>query len=435
MAKKYTINDTTLTQIADPLRSLSGETGAMTPAEMADAGESAVAEVDTQADLIAQIKSLASQKASSSGGLDTSDATAEASEILLGKTAYVKGAKKTGTMPNNGDVSTTFDGIETTEVEIPKGYTSGGTVALTNDIPNEVDIQTELMGQIQAALEGKAGAGGINPSGTLNITENGSYDVTNYASAEVNVPSEGCDHTSVAQATPSITVSSSGLITAKATQSAGLVSAGTKSATKQLTTQGAKTVIPSTSEQVAVSAGTYVTGDIKVAAVSGGDSGSSDAEQNFIDLIERDFENIKWTQLPSSLTAIGDYAFRNCHLLALTSLPDGVTSIGDYAFYMCMEMPLNALPDGITEIGAWAFYNCRKISIKTLPSKLNTISTRAFHNSSLTEITFKSTPQSIDSYAFTNSGLTTINVPWAEGAVANAPWGATNATINYNHAG
>jgi hypothetical protein len=31
--------------------------------------------------------------------------------------------------------------------------------------------------------------------------------------------------------------------------------------------------------------------------------------------------------------------------------------------------------------------------------------------------------------------ITTINVPWAQDAVANAPWGATNATINYNHVG
>ena len=48
------------------------------------------------------------------------------------------------------------------------------------------------------------------------------------------------------QATPSISVSSNGLITASSTQSAGYVDAGTKSATQQLTTQTAKTVTPST---------------------------------------------------------------------------------------------------------------------------------------------------------------------------------------------
>lgn len=61
------------------------------------------------------------------------------------------------------------------------------------------------------------------------------------------------------QATPSITVSSAGLITASATQSAGYVAAGTKSATKQLTTQAAKTITPSTSNQT-IAAGTYCSG-------------------------------------------------------------------------------------------------------------------------------------------------------------------------------
>lgn len=69
------------------------------------------------------------------------------------------------------------------------------------------------------------------------------------------------------QATPSITVSSSGLITAKSTQSAGYVASGTKSATKQLTVQAAKTITPSTSQQTAVASGRYTTGVVTVAPI------------------------------------------------------------------------------------------------------------------------------------------------------------------------
>lgn len=69
------------------------------------------------------------------------------------------------------------------------------------------------------------------------------------------------------QATPSITVSSTGLISASATQTAGYVAAGTKSATKQLSAQAAKTITPSSSEQTAVAAGKYTTGAVKVAAI------------------------------------------------------------------------------------------------------------------------------------------------------------------------
>lgn len=61
------------------------------------------------------------------------------------------------------------------------------------------------------------------------------------------------------QATPSISVSSSGLITASATQSEGYVSSGTKSATKQLTTKSAATITPGTADQT-ISSGTYLTG-------------------------------------------------------------------------------------------------------------------------------------------------------------------------------
>ena len=69
----------------------------------------------------------------------------------------------------------------------------------------------------------------------------------------------------VTQATPTISVSSGGLITATTEQEKGYVPGGTKSATQQLTTQGAKTVTPGTSNQTAVASGRYTTGDVKVA--------------------------------------------------------------------------------------------------------------------------------------------------------------------------
>lgn len=61
------------------------------------------------------------------------------------------------------------------------------------------------------------------------------------------------------QATPSINVSSSGLITASTSQNAGYVTAGTKSTTKQLTVQAAQTITPGTSNKT-IASGRYLTG-------------------------------------------------------------------------------------------------------------------------------------------------------------------------------
>ena len=64
------------------------------------------------------------------------------------------------------------------------------------------------------------------------------------------------------------TVSASGVITSRV-GTAGYLSAGAQK-TKQLPTQAAKTVTPTESEQVVVAAGTYCTGDVKVAGVEKG---------------------------------------------------------------------------------------------------------------------------------------------------------------------
>lgn len=56
---------------------------------------------------------------------DTQDATALVAEVLNTKTFYAQGAKKTGTMPNNGSQTLTIDDADD-ELQIPVGYHDGG---------------------------------------------------------------------------------------------------------------------------------------------------------------------------------------------------------------------------------------------------------------------------------------------------------------------
>lgn len=66
---------------------------------------------------------------------DVSGVTAGAADVLDGKfIVLADGSKAEGTMANNGAISKTIDGLTQTSVDIPAGYTSGGTVSLTDDI-------------------------------------------------------------------------------------------------------------------------------------------------------------------------------------------------------------------------------------------------------------------------------------------------------------
>ena len=62
---------------------------------------------------------------------DTAAGNAAAGDILTGKTAYNSSGEVNGSMANNGSTSGTI-GTKAGTVTIPAGYTSGGTVSLTN---------------------------------------------------------------------------------------------------------------------------------------------------------------------------------------------------------------------------------------------------------------------------------------------------------------
>lgn len=192
---------------------------------------------------------------------DTSSTTAVATDILSGK--KVMGANRTtitGTMVNNGAVNIQLDNSNNTYT-IPAGYHNGnGTVTGFSTLDADATSADILAGKT-------AYVGDMKITGT--IATKTATDLTASA-ATVTVPAGyyAEDATkSVAtttQVVPTITVSSAGLITASATQTAGYVAVSSKSTTKQLTTQAATTITPGTSSQTAVAEGRYTTGAITV---------------------------------------------------------------------------------------------------------------------------------------------------------------------------
>ena len=161
---------------------------------------------------------------------------------------------------------------------------------------------------------------------------------------------------------------------------------------------------------------------------------------------------------PNHVTNISSYAFKNCYRLTLTELPSSLTTIDSNAFESCQSLVLTELPSNLTTIGGAAFSHCTGLTSIKFPSRLLSIGNLAFHNcTGLTSIKFPSRLLSIGNAAFMNcTGLTSVTfsarptellypatfsscsnlldiyVPWAEGEVDYAPWGATNATIHYN---
>lgn len=101
---------------------------------------------------------------------DTQDATAAAAELLDGKTAYARGAKFTGTMPNQGSKTLTI-AAKTETPAIPMGFHDGsGKAQIDADeqakiIPGNIKQGVSILG-----VEGTYGGEAVKAQANKNVT-------------------------------------------------------------------------------------------------------------------------------------------------------------------------------------------------------------------------------------------------------------------------
>lgn len=92
---------------------------------------------------------------------DTGDATAAVAEVLTGKTFYARGAKMTGTMPNNGEVHGEIATVAG-KYTIPMGFHDGAggvTIAATEQaklVPANIREGVTVLG-VKGAMSGNEG--------------------------------------------------------------------------------------------------------------------------------------------------------------------------------------------------------------------------------------------------------------------------------------
>lgn len=226
-----------------------------------------------------QLQSLLAKVNELPEAIDTSDATAIASDVLSGKTAYVNGQKITGNIATKTSSNLTVSGATVT---VPAGYyasqatksvTKGrmgppmktsvsttGLVSITPSIDNPGYMTQNDMISSTYQLNTQAGKTVAPSNSVQTVVEAGRYTTGAIKVSAIR---------DVTMGPGDISVNSSGLVTAQHfIESPGYITQEQMTPlTLQLTTQAAKTITPTKSSQTAVAKNVYTTGAVTVAAI------------------------------------------------------------------------------------------------------------------------------------------------------------------------
>ena len=115
--------------------------------------------------------------------------------------------------------------------------------------------------------------------------------------------------------------------------------------------------------------------------------------------------------LPSSVTSIGNEAFRSSRRLTGITLPESLQTIGEYAFAQTGLTNIE-IPDAVTTMGHRMLQECGALTSIKIGNGITEIpECWAGSCNNLNEITLPESLQTIGEYAFAQTGLTSIEIP------------------------
>lgn len=324
MGKNVLVNDDSLKNIGNAIRAKNGESTKYKPGEMA----AAISNIET--------------------GTDTSDATGTAADLLAPKTMYGADGKKTGTIPSKGAQTYTPG---TTDQTIAAGQYLSGAQTIKGDanlIAANIKKDVEIFG-VPGTLEGSANL--VPLSVTQNGAYVPTGDVDGYSQVTVNVSGGGGDITveplsvtqngtttapagkayspvTVAVPEPSgtIQITENGVVNVKNYESASVAVAGgggSDDLDKYVSGQLTALILSSATSIRQYAAYNHTT--LQSLSASEVTSLGNYAFQNCSALAS--------VNLPK-ITQIASYAFQNCSVLASLSAPLA-TRFNSYAFDNC----------------------------------------------------------------------------------------------------